>query len=216
MHWIFRFLLTPVKSFIGFAVAFICLSASLTLGLGQPHFYATPSTLTNQKLNSSNQEVAAKPEAKPGKHVDDPEQMRKTVSRLTAEVEQLRRHVAELERKLQAVPIRDRLMKEEEHAGSLENELMVLGDKVAQLQSHIDELNEQIRSDSVQGTPVYGSLRPEEVREANRRRLRNELQRAQGQMELLTQSQNRVQASLSVSDQLILNLRSQLQTSMHP
>jgi septal ring factor EnvC (AmiA/AmiB activator) len=212
MRWTSQFFFKPAKIIV-FVVALIFLSASPSLG--RRHLYVIPSS-ASERLNSSTQEVAAKPEAKPAKHVDDPEQTRKTVSRLTTEVEQLKRHVAELERKLQAVPIRDRLMKEEEHAANLENELIGLGEKIAQLQSHTDELNEQIRSDSVQGAPVYGSTRPEEVREANRRRLKGELQRAQGQMDLLTHSQTRVQTSLSFSDQLILNLRSQLQTSMHP
>jgi len=216
MRWICQFLLTPADILIRSAIAFLCLSASLSLTVGQPRVDVTASNEVTQRHHNSTQEVAAKPEAKPGKHADDPELMRKTVARLTTEVEQLRRHVAELERKLQAVPIRDRLMKEEEHAANLENEQIVLGEKVAQLQSHIDELNEQIRLDNTQGAPVYGSLRPEEVREANRRHLRSELQRAQGQMELLTHSQTRIQTSLSLSDQLILNLRSQLQTSMHP
>ena len=99
---------------------------------------------------------------------------------------------------------------------NLEDQLMVLGEKEAGLQARLEDINEQLRPENIDQLQVMGSLRPEEVREATRRRLTNEQQRIQTQVELLHQHRSRLQSSLSVADMLIQNLQLKMQTVLRP
>ena len=144
------------------------------------------------------------------------EQIRATVKKLSTENEQLRRKVAELERRLQLNSVRDRLTREEQRGEDLQIQLIGLAEQEARLQSQLEEVNEQLRPENIDNLQVHGSLRPEQVRESTRRRLSNEQTRIQSQLELLNQSKVRLQSSSSVTDVLIQNLRMQLQAVATP
>ena len=142
--------------------------------------------------------------------------MRKTIERLKTENERLRARVSELEKRVDAQSIRDRLVQEEQRVENLLAQLVVIGEKEAPLQSRLVEIDEQLRSENIDQMPVGGSLRPEEVREATRRRLASEQSRLRSQLELLQQSRMRLQSSLSVTEMLVQNLRLKLQTVVRP
>lgn len=162
------------------------------------------------------QEPTGAPATPSKRRVDDAEQIRRLVRELTAENEQLRNRVLELEKSLQAQSVRDRLTQEEQRVISIEDQLMVLGEKEAGLQIRLEDVNEQLRPENIEQLPVMGSLRPEEVRESTRRRLTREQQRIQAQIDLLHQSRSRLQSSLAVADMLIQSLRLKIQTVSHP
>lgn len=145
---------------------------------------------------------------------DDLEGLRKTIKQLKAENEQLRAKVAELEKRADAIAIRDRVTQEEQRVENLLAQLVVIGEKEAALQSRLDEVNEELAN--IDQLPVNGSTRPEEVREATRRRLMNEQMRIRSQVDLLQQSRTKLQASQSVTEMLIQNLRMKLQTVLRP
>ena len=142
--------------------------------------------------------------------------MRKTIERLRTENERLRARVSELEKRVDAQSIRDRLVQEEQRVENLLAQLVVIGEKEAPLQSRLVEIDEQLRSENIDQMPVGGSLRPEQVREATRRRLASEQSRLRSQLELLQQSRMRLQSSLSVTEMLVQNLRLKLQTVVRP
>jgi uncharacterized protein YlxW (UPF0749 family) len=143
-------------------------------------------------------------------------EIRRLLKELTAENERLRARVSELEKSLQGQSVRDRLAQEEQRLVNIEDQLMVLAEKEAVLQSRLDDVNEQLRPENIEQLQVMGSLRPEEVREAAHRRLTGEQKRTQAQLELLHQSRSRLQSSLSVADMLIQNLRLKMQTVLRP
>jgi N12 class adenine-specific DNA methylase len=162
------------------------------------------------------QEPTGVPTAASKRKVDDPEEMRRLLKQLTAENERLRARVSELERSLPGQTIRERLAQEEQRVVNLEDQLIILGEKEAGLLVRLDDINEQLRPENINQLQVMGSLRPEEVRETKRRRLTNEQQRIQMQVELLHQHRSRLQSSLSVADMLIQNLRLKMQTVLRP
>ena len=152
-----------------------------------------------------------------GKQVSaDLEQMSASIKQLTTENEHLRNKIAELERRLKNQSIRDRMTQEEQRAENLEEQLFSIAKEEAHLQTQLDEVNEQLRPENIQQLPIYGSLRPEEVRETTRRKLSNQLSRIQAQLQLLQQNRTRIHSSISVTDMLIQNLRSQMQAAAHP
>lgn len=149
-----------------------------------------------------------KPETLDGLH--------KTIERLKTENERLRAKVAELEKRVDAQAIRDRLVQEEQRVENLLAQLVVIGEKEAPLQSRLAETDEQLRSENIDQMPISGSLRPEQVREAARRQLTSEQLRLRSQLDLLQQSRMRLQSSLQVTEMLVQNLRLRLQTVLRP
>lgn len=147
---------------------------------------------------------------------DDLEGLRKTVAQLKTENERLRVRVAELEKRADAIAIRDHVTKEEQRVENLLAQLVAIGEKEAGLQSRMDEVNEQLRPENIDQLPVSGSLRPEEVRESTQRRLTGEQTRIRSQIDLLQQSRMKLQASLAVTEMLIQNLRARMQTVLRP
>jgi TolA-binding protein len=147
----------------------------------------------------------------------DCDQLRKSVQQLTAEVDQLKRKVADLDKYRQLDYLRDLLVKEEQRAEALQTQIQDLIGKEALLQTRIDQLDEQLRPENIdQALAGVGSLRPEEAKEALRRRLGNEKRRVQAQLDLLHQSQARLQASLATADASIQRLRLRLTDAARP
>ena len=142
--------------------------------------------------------------------------MRTSIKQLTTENEHLRTKVAELERRLRNQSIRDRMTQEEQRAQNLEEQLFSITKEEANLQAQLDDVNEQLRPENIDRLQVMGSLRPEEVRESTRRKLTNQQMRIQAQIQVLQQNRARIQSSISVTDMLIQNLRSQMQAAAHP
>lgn len=146
---------------------------------------------------------------------DDLEQMRTTIKQLTTENEILRTKIAVLERRLKNQSIRDRMTLEEQRAEDLEEQLFAIAKEEANLQTQLEEVNEQLRPENIEQLQVFGSLRPEEVRESTRRKLTNRQTRIQAQLQVLEQSRTRIHSSISVTDMLIQNLRAQMQAAAY-
>jgi chromosome segregation ATPase len=147
----------------------------------------------------------------------DCDQLRKTVQQLTAEMDQLKRKVADLDKYRQIDYLRDLLMKEEQRAEAVQAQIQDGIDKEAPLQRRIDQLDEQLRAENIdQALAGVGSMRPEEAKDALRRRLSNEKRRIQAQLDLLHQSQARLQASLATADASIQRLRLRLTEAARP
>ena len=190
--------------------------------IGQPLDNLTPSIgLVNDRSLHSKAPEAQEPLNKPTPPIekqtsDDSEQMHKTITRLRTENEVLRKKVAQLEQIRKFDSVQERLTKEELRAQDLQTQLVGVAEKEASLQGRMDEVNEQLRPENIDQLQILGSLRPEQVRDATRRRLTGEKQRIQSQLDLLQQNRKRLQASLAVNDLVIQRLRAQLQTSLQP
>jgi hypothetical protein len=145
---------------------------------------------------------------------DDIAKMRKTINRLRAENERLRKRVTSLQQIGNTISIQDLLAKEEQRANNLQTQLLTTMEKIATLESRLGEINEQLRPENIERMIVAGSLRPEEVREATSRRLSSEKRRLQSQLDLLQPTRSRLQASLTGTEQTIQRLQLQLQDSL--
>lgn len=141
----------------------------------------------------------------------DCDQLRKTVQQLTAELTQLKRKGAGLDKHSQIDYLRDLLMKEEQRAEALQAQIQDATQKEGPLQTRIDQLDDQLRPENIdQSLAGVGSMRPEEAKDALRRRLGNEKRRVEAQLDLLHQSEARLKASLATADASIQRLRLRL------
>jgi hypothetical protein len=194
--------------------------ASPVINLSQPLLWATLVCVISLNIAAVH---AQEPARKRGEswqatqNKTDCEQVRKAVLQLTAEVEPLRKKVAELDKYRQVDYLRDLLVKEEQRAEALQAQLLDISEKEEPLQTRIDQLDEQLRPENIdQALAGVGSMRPEEAKEALRRRLSNEKRRQQTQLDLLHQNRTRLQASLAGADASIQRLRLRLSEAMHP
>jgi chromosome segregation ATPase len=151
------------------------------------------------------------PQTQTTQNGDENETLRRRVRELTSEVNRLKQKVAELEKYKQIDYIRDLLTKEEQRAEALQTQLLELSEKEATVQSRLDEVEDQLRPESIdRNLAGIGSTRPEDTREAVQRRLGNERRRLQSQADLLRQSRARLQTSLAGTDASIQRLRMRL------
>ena len=145
---------------------------------------------------------------------DDPVELRKTIARLKTEINRLQKRLSDLEKIRSVCSIQDLMLKEEQRSDTLRSQLLAIGEKLAPLESRLDELNEQLRPENIEQMFIAGAVRPEEVREATRRRLSSEKLRLQSQIDLLRQNRSRIQTSLSAAETAIQRLQAQLQETL--
>jgi chromosome segregation ATPase len=142
---------------------------------------------------------------------EDVVQLKKTIQRLNSEVQRLRKRVADLEREHELDSVQDRMTREQQRSETLQMRLTEIREKEAGLQNRMDEIDDQARPENIERSLVgVGSLRPEETRDAIRRRLLNEKQRIQVQVNTLRQERSRLNASLADSDAAVQRLRQRL------
>jgi hypothetical protein len=175
------------------------------------------------------QRAAQQPVAKPplqesAKKTDDnsancaeSEQLRKNLQQLNSEVQRLKRRVSELEKDRLATTIQEQLEKEEQRGEALQLHLLEIAEKEAPLQARIDQINQQLRPETIERTMAgVGSVHPEDVREEVRKRLIGEKLRLQTQLDLLRQDRIRTQAMLITTDAAIQRLKQKLAEALRP
>lgn len=131
--------------------------------------------------------------------------------KVSAEVQRLKRRVAELEKDRLATTIQEQLEKEQQRGEQLQLHLLEISEKEEPLQARLDQITAQLRPENIdRALAGYGSVRPEEAREELRKRLGNERLRVLAQLELHRQDRIRTQASLATTDAAIQRLKQKL------
>lgn len=194
--------------------------AGRVINLGQPLLWATLVCVLVLNASAVHSQEASRKRGESWQATQDKtdcEQVRKMVQQLTAEVEPLKKKVAELDKYRQVDYLRDLLVKEEQRSEALQAQLLDIGEKEDPLQTRIDQLDDQLRPENIdQALAGVGSTRPEDAQEALRRRLGNEKRRQQTQLDLLHQNRTRIQTSLAGADASIQRLRLRLSEATHP
>jgi predicted nuclease with TOPRIM domain len=91
-------------------------------------------------------------------------------------------------------------------------QLVDVQSKIADLETKLEEIEYALKPEVLErSTQVYGSTRPEEVRETQRRRLESERARVKAQLRILSTSQSRLEVSCANADSEVDLLRAKLQ-----
>lgn len=145
------------------------------------------------------------------------DQLEKSVKQLTAGVEVLAKRVSDLEKERLFDVTRVLLVGEEARAEALQGKLRESMERQLILQARLELVDNQLRPEAIERLFVgIGSVRPEEGREAVRRRLSVEKQGIVAQLDLVRQERNRFQASLATADMTIQRLRMRLAEAGRP
>lgn len=139
------------------------------------------------------------------------ESLKRNISQLNSEMQQLRSRLTSVEKELLVSSIQNQLTKEEIRGEVLQSRLFDISEKEGALQAQLDQINAQLQPGRIEaGLVGVGSLHPEELREDVRKRLTNERQRIQARLDLLRQDLERTKTSLATTDASIRRLKLKL------
>lgn len=145
------------------------------------------------------------------------DQLRRSIRRLTIDVERLAHRVSDLEKERLYDVTRVLLVGEEQRAESLQVRLRDSLERQFAIQGRLDQVDNQLKPENIERLFVgVGLVRPEEARDSVRRRLSLEKQGLLAQFELLRQERNRFQSALATADVAIQRLRLRLSGAGRP
>ena len=141
-----------------------------------------------------------------------PEDMQQTITDLSKQVNRLADKLGEMQEDDRYALELERLTRAEQRAEQLRMQLVDVQSKIADLETKLEEIEYALKPEVLErSTQVYGSTRPEEVRETQRRRLESERARVKAQLRILSTSQARLEVSCANADSEVDLLRAKLQ-----
>lgn len=150
--------------------------------------------------------------AKTATTTESPEDMQQTISDLSKQVNRLADKLSEMQDDDRYALEMERLTRAEQRAEQLRSQLVDVQTKIADLESKLEEIEYALKPENLErATQVYGSTRPEEVRETRRRQLESERARLNAQLRILKTSQTRLEVSTANADSEVDLLRAKLQ-----
>jgi len=155
--------------------------------------------------------------AEPPQDADAMDQLRRSIRRLSADVERLARRVSDLEKERLFDVTRVLLVGEEQRAEGLQVRLRENFERQFAVQARMEQVDNQLKPENIERLFVgVGLIRPEEARDTVRRRLSLEKQGLLAQLELLRQERNRYQSALGTADVAIQRFRLRLSEAGRP
>lgn len=155
------------------------------------------------------------PEASPVKKTPEDtsnEEMKKTINALSNQVDRLNDKLGEMQEDDRYHLDMERLTRAEQRAEQLRSQLMDTEGKMADIESKLEQIEYALKPENIdRATQGYGSLRPEEAREARRRQLESERNRLRAQMKILETSKSRLALACTSADNEVDLLRAKLQ-----
>lgn len=137
--------------------------------------------------------------------------MRRSVNRLSRQVDNLTNKLDQIEGQQRALVDLERLSRAEQRAEGFRAQLRDVQAKEADLQSRLEQIEYDIRPENIErNTAIYGTTRPDELRETRRRQLENERSRVRSQLDLMQTSRTRLESAIALADTEVERLRARL------
>lgn len=163
--------------------------------------------VTTRRTNRSSRNAAAASDT-------DPERMQRTVNRLTQQVDKLSSKLEQIEGQQRALVDLERLSRAEQRAEYFRTQLREAQSKEADLQVRLEQIEFDIKPENIErSVGIYGTTRPDEVRETRRRQLESERARIQSQLTLIATSRTRLESAIALADTEVERLRARLEDS---
>jgi DNA repair exonuclease SbcCD ATPase subunit len=154
------------------------------------------------------------PETTPPKKSPKPSadgDMQKTINALSNQVDRLNDKLTQMQQNDRTLIDMERLTRAEQRAESLRSQQVDVEGKLADLQSKLDQIEYQLRPENIDRAAGYGTVHPEEARDARRRQLENERARVQAQIRILETSRVRLETALRTADEEVDSLRRKIE-----
>lgn len=154
----------------------------------------------------------ATPAKNPQSETDDQEDMQKTISTLSNQVNRLNDKLSQMQEDDRYHLDMERLTRAEQRAEQLRGQLLDTESKMADIEAKLEQLEYALKPENIdRATQGFGSVRPEEAREARRRQLENERFRLRAQFKILETSKSRLITACQTADNEVDLLRAKLQ-----
>lgn len=153
----------------------------------------------------------AKKSTAPNKTASDAE-IQETINQLSNQVDKLNDKLTRMQENDRALIDMERLTRAEQRAENLRAQQVDVESKLADLQAKVDQIDFLMRPENIERAAGYGTLHPEEAREARRRQLEGEKSRALAQVKILETSRTRLETSVVNADAEVDNLRRRIET----
>lgn len=149
--------------------------------------------------------------SKTGKPSSDQPDMHTTITTLTNQVNKLNDRLSRMQDDDRYLLDMERLTRSEQRAEQLRSQLFDVQSKLADLGSRLEQVEYMLKPENIdKATQGYGSVRPEEVREARKRQLEGEKGRLQAQINILETSRTRLEQAITTADSEVDLLRARL------
>jgi len=161
----------------------------------------------------SAQEPAQPASSKKAKAAAAPEQeeMQQTITTLSNQVNKLTDKLTQMQDDDRYQLDMERLTRAEQRAEQLRSQLIDTQSKIADFESRLEQLDYALKPENVErATQGYGTVHPEEAREARKRQLESERGRVQAQLRLAESSKTRLETAVANADTEVDHLRMKL------
>ncbi|HEY3027191.1 MAG TPA: hypothetical protein VGJ55_13665 [Pyrinomonadaceae bacterium] len=178
-----------------------------------PDGAATPEDkiISTAEENSAETDTAAQKTRTAAKPTSD-EEMQQTITKLADQVDKLTDKLNQMQENDDTRVDMERLTKAEQRAEALRAQLIDVESKLADLQARLDQIEYSLRPENIdRATQGYGTVHPEEARDARRRQLESERARVQSQIRILEGSKGRLEPAISMADSEVDLLRVKIQ-----
>ena len=139
-------------------------------------------------------------------------EMQRTINALSNQVDRLNDKLTKMEENDRSLVDMERLTRAEQRAENLRMQQIDVESKLADLQARLDQTEWAIKPENIERLNAgYGSVRPEEAREARRRQLEGERNRLLAQIKILETSKARLEQSVATADAEVDLLRARLE-----
>ena len=137
--------------------------------------------------------------------------MQQTINQLSNQVDRLNDKLTEMQQNDRTLIDMERLTRAEQRAESLRAQQVDVESKLADAQAKLDQIEYQLRPENIERASGYGTVHPEEAREARRHQLESERGRVLAQIRILETSRTRLEASLVTADAEVDSLRRKIE-----
>jgi len=160
-----------------------------------------------QEPTPSTQTKAAKPTASP-----EQESMQQTITTLSNQVNKLNDKMSQMHEDDRYQRDMERLTRAEQRAEQIRSQLIDVQAKIANFESILEQIEFALRPENIESsTAGYGSMRPEQTRDARKKQLEGERSRVQAQLKLVETSKTRLETAVANADAEVDLLRAKLQ-----
>ena len=167
----------------------------------------------DETTTDGTQETETAPSRKPKTaKTTDPDDMQTTINSLTNQVNRLNNKLSQMQEDDRYLLDMERLTRAEQRAEQLRTQLFDAQSKLADLGSRLEQVEYMLKPENIdRALQGYGSVRPEEAREARRRQLESEKGRLQAQINILETSRTRLEQAITTADSEVDLLRARLE-----
>lgn len=176
---------------------------------------STGNTESGEQLQGWKPKVTAPAQAassSQGSGSSDPQDMQDTINKLSNQVDRLNQKLTQMQEDDRYQLDMERLTRAEQRAEQLRMQLVDVQSKIADLEAKLEQLDYALKPENIdRATQGYGTVHPEDAREARRRQLESEKSRTVAQLRLLQTSQTRLETSVTNADHEVDMLRAKLE-----